>query len=149
MLTSISHIALYVPDLEEAERYYQYLFDMELIGREIEKEDGLGYTLPFDKGWQDVKAAGLALHMVALKKGKFVLALFSGSKSLGQVNVIGLSTNVEDIKSIHAKLSADTKIEVNQPDRLEFIDSYQITWQIAVEPTFRTPGDFANRWIVL
>jgi catechol 2,3-dioxygenase-like lactoylglutathione lyase family enzyme len=147
MLTSISHIALYVPDLMEAERFYQDLFEMELIGREIEKEDGLGYTLPFDKGWEDVKAAGLALHMIALKKGKFVLALFRGSKPLGQVFAIGLSTSEEVITSIHNKLQTDIKIEVYQPDRLEFIDPYQITWQIAVEPTFRTPGDFANRWI--
>jgi catechol 2,3-dioxygenase-like lactoylglutathione lyase family enzyme len=49
MLTSVSHIALFVPDLQEAERFYKDLFDMELIGQEIEKEDGLRYTLPFNK----------------------------------------------------------------------------------------------------
>jgi hypothetical protein len=32
MLTSVSHIALFVPDLQEAERFYQDLFEMELIG---------------------------------------------------------------------------------------------------------------------
>lgn len=149
MSTSVSHIALFVPDLQEAERFYQDLFEMELIGREIEKEDGLGYTLPFDKGWEDVKAAGMVLDMTALKKGKFVLALFRGTKPLGQVFVIGLSTSEEDIKSIHSKLQSDLKVEVFQRDRLEFIDPYQITWQIAVEPTFRTAGDFANRWIAI
>src|SRR5690606_6784116 len=118
-------------------------------GREIEKEEGLGYTLPFDKGWEDVKAAGMELDMTALRKGKFVLALFRGAKPLGQVFVIGLRTSEEDIRSIHNKLQSDIKIEVFQRDGLEFIDPYQITWQIAVEPTFRTPGDFANRWIVI
>lgn len=147
MLTSVSHIALFVPDLQEAERFYQNLFEMELIGREIEKEDGLGYTLPFDKGWEEVKAVGLVLDMTALKKGEFVLALFRGTKPLGQVFAVGLSTSEEDIKSIHDKLQSDIKIEVFQPDRLEFVDPYHITWQIAVEPTFRTAGDFANRWI--
>jgi catechol 2,3-dioxygenase-like lactoylglutathione lyase family enzyme len=149
MLTSVSHIALFVPDLQEAEKFYQDLFGMELIGREIEKEDGLGYTLPFDKGWEDAKAAGIVLDMTALRKGNFILALFKGTKPLGQVFVIGLSTSEEEIKSIHDKLQNDIKIEVFQPDRLEFIDPYQITWQIAVEPTFRTAGDFANRWIVI
>jgi catechol 2,3-dioxygenase-like lactoylglutathione lyase family enzyme len=149
MLTSVSHIALFVPDLQGAERFYQDLFEMELIGREIEKEDGLGYTLPFDKGWDDIKAAGMVLDMTALRKGKFVLALFRGAKPLGQVFVIGLNTSEEDIQSIHNRLQSDIKIEVFQRDRLEFIDPYQITWQIAVEPTFRTPGDFANRWIVI
>ena len=51
MLTYVSHIALFVPDLQKGENYYKALFDMALIGREIEKEDGLGFTLPFDKNW--------------------------------------------------------------------------------------------------
>ena len=147
MLTSVSHIALFVPDLQEAERFYKDLFEMELIGREIEKEDGLGYTLPFDKGWEDAKTAGVVLDMTALRKGNFVLALFRGTKPPGQVFVIGLSTSKKDIQAIHARLQTDIKIEVFQPDRLEFIDPYHITWQIAVEPTFRTAGDFADRWI--
>jgi len=120
---------------------------MELIGREIEKEDSLGYTLPFDKGWEDAKTAGVVLDMTALRKGDFVLALFRGKKPPGQVFVIGLSTSKKDIQAIHARLQTDIKIEVFQPDRLEFIDPYHITWQIAVDPTFRTAGDFANRWI--
>ena len=45
MNSSIRHIALFVPDLREAERYYQSIFDMELIGREAELADGLWYTL--------------------------------------------------------------------------------------------------------
>ncbi len=147
MSSLLGHIAIFVPDLQEAERFYQDLFEMELIGREIEKEDGLGYTLPFDKGWEDVKAAGLVLDMTALKKGKFVLALFRGIKPPGQVFAIGLSASKKDIQAIHARLQTDIKIEVFQPDRLEFIDPYHITWQIAVDPTFRTAGDFANRWI--
>jgi hypothetical protein len=122
---------------------------MELIGREIEMEDGLRYTLPFNKEWEDVKAAGLVLDMTALKKTGFVLALFRGTKPPGQVFAVGLSTSRKDIKAIHDKLQTDIKIEVFQPDRLEFIDPYHITWQIAVKPTFRTSGDFANRWIII
>jgi len=147
MLNSVSHIAVFVPDLQEAERFYKDLFEMELIGREIEKEDGLGYTLPFNKGWEDVKTAGVVLDMTALRKGDFVLALFRGTKPLGQVFAIGLSTGIKDIEAIHDRLQTDIEIEVYQPDRLEFIDPYCITWQIAVEPTFRTAGDFANRWM--
>jgi catechol 2,3-dioxygenase-like lactoylglutathione lyase family enzyme len=149
MLTSVSHIALFVPDLQEAERFYKDLFDMELIGREMEREDGLGYTLPFDKGWEDVKAADMVLDMTALRKGNFVLALFRGTKLPGQVYVIGLSTSKKEIKAIHDRLHMDTKLMGYQPGILEFIDPYSITWQIGVKPTFRTAGDFANRWIII
>ncbi|MBM3180651.1 MAG: VOC family protein [Chloroflexi bacterium] len=149
MTSSVSHIALFVPNLQEAERFYKDLFEMELIGREIEKEGGLWYTLPFDKGWEDAKAAGMDLGMSALRKGKFVMALFKGVHPPGQVFAIGLSATEDDIKAIHERLSPDIKIEEFQPDRLEFLDPYHITWQIAVEPTFRTAGDFANRWLVI
>ena len=74
MANSVRHIALVVPDLREAEEYYQSLFGMELIGREAELEDGLSYTLSFDKGWDDAQAAGIELGMVALRKGEIVLA---------------------------------------------------------------------------
>ncbi|KAA0260775.1 MAG: hypothetical protein EDM79_18595 [Chloroflexi bacterium] len=60
-----------------------------------------------------------------------------------------ISSSEEDIKSIHNRLQSDLKVEIFQRDRFEFIDLYQITWQIAVEPTFRTAGDFANRWIAI
>jgi catechol 2,3-dioxygenase-like lactoylglutathione lyase family enzyme len=149
MVNSVSHIALFVPDLQEAENFYMDLFDMELIGREIEKEDGLWYTLPFNKGWKDAKADGIDLDMTALRKGKFVLALFRGTNPPGQVYAIGLSATKEEITVIHEKLSPEIKIEEFQPDRLEFIDPYRITWQIAVAPVFRTSGDFTDRWIII
>ena len=149
MLTYVSHVALFVPDLQEAEKFYKDLFDMDLIGREIEKEDGLGYTLPFDKGWEDVKIAGMELTMLALRKGNFVLALFNKEEPLGQVYVIGLGTSEEDINSIHSRIQSDITILEFHQGFLEFIDPYQITWQIGVNPVFRTSGDFADRWINL
>ena len=149
MIEAVNHIALFVPDLQEAEQFYQSLFDMELIGREIEKENGLWYTLPFDKGWEDVKASGIEPGMTALRNGGLVLALFRGDKELGQVFAIGLNGTTEDIKTIHAKLTPDIQIDVYQPDRIEFVDPYHITWQIAVDPIFDTAGHFANRWLVL
>jgi hypothetical protein len=68
--------------------------------------------LPFDKGWEDVNTAGLVLDMTALKKGKFVLALFRGIKPPGQVFAIGLSASKKDIKAIRDRLQPDIKIEV-------------------------------------
>jgi len=149
MAISVSHIALFVPHLQEAEKFYMDLFNMELIGREIEKENDLWFTLPFNKGWEDAKAAGIDLDMTALRKGDFVLALFRGPNPSGQVYVIGLNATKEDIQAIHNKLSPAIEIAEFQTDRLEFIDPYCITWQIAVEPVFCTAGDFANRWIII
>ncbi len=150
MISSVRHIAVVVPDLRAAERYYQTVFDMELIGREAELADGLGYTLPFDKGWDEAEAAGIEPGMLALRKDKFVLALFRGDAPPGQIYVIGLAMPTEEIARVRARLPEAAQVSEDAPDRLEFRDPYQIMWQISVPgDVFRTAGDFANRWLKL
>jgi catechol 2,3-dioxygenase-like lactoylglutathione lyase family enzyme len=150
MNCSVRHIALFVPDLRTAEHYYQSIFDMELIGREAELADGLWYTLPFDKGWDEADAAGIKLDMLALRKDEFGLALFRGDAPPGQVNVIGLRMPMEEIDRVRARLPGDTQVLEDEPDYLEFRDPYQITWQIMLpESKFSTAGDIANRWLKL
>ena len=148
MASSVRHIALVVPNLREAEAYYQSLFGMELIGREAELEDGLWYTLPFDKGWDDAQAAGIKLGMLALRKSEIVLALFAGDAPQGQVFVIGLAMSPEEINGIRSRLPSNTELEMDEPDGLEFRDPFKIIWQISVPGSeFRTAGDFAGRWL--
>ena len=150
MISSLRHIAVFVPNLRSAERYYQSVFDMELIGREAELSDGLWYTLPFDKGWDEAEAAGIKLDMLALRKEEFGLALFRGDAPPGQVNVIGLKMPMEEIAAVRARLPEGTPVSEDAPDSLEFRDPYQITWQILLpESKFSTSGDIANRWLKL
>jgi catechol 2,3-dioxygenase-like lactoylglutathione lyase family enzyme len=150
MSTHVKHIALVVPDLRKAESYYQSVFDMQLIGREAARADGLWATLPFDKGWDDAEAAEIELRMVALRKDEFVLALFRGEAPPGQVYVIGLAMLAEEIAGVRARLPEDTRASDGPPDHLEFRDPHHITWQISVPGTaFRTAGDWANRWLEL
>ncbi|MBI5290303.1 MAG: hypothetical protein HY872_00310 [Chloroflexi bacterium] len=141
---------MFVPDLRAAERYYQTVFDMELIGREAELADGLWYTLPFDKGWGEAEAAGIELGMLALRKDEFVLALFRGDAPPGQIYVIGLAMPTEEMARVRARLPEEAQVSEDAPDRLEFRGPYQIMWQISVPgDVFRTAGDFANRWLKL
>jgi catechol 2,3-dioxygenase-like lactoylglutathione lyase family enzyme len=150
MNSSIRHIALFVPDLRTAERYYQSIFDMQLIGREAELADRLWYTLPFDKGWDEADAAGIKLDMLALRKDEVGLALFRGDAPAGQVNVIGLRMPLEEIARVRARLPGDTQVLEDKPDYLEFRDPYMITWQIMFPGSkFSTAGVFANRWLKL
>ncbi len=150
MNTLVRHIALVVADLQAAERYYQSVFDMELIGRETEHSDGLWYTLPFDKGWDEAEATGIELDMVALRKDRFVLALFKGNEPPGQVPVVGLTMSTEDIAQVRARLPKDAETSDMSPESLEFRDHYQITWQISAPGNaFRTSGEIADRWLEL
>jgi len=150
MDTTVRHIALVVPDLRAAEVYYRSVFDMELIGREAELEDGQWYTLPFDKDWDDARTAGIDLDMVALRKGGFVLALFGGDAPPGQVYVIGLRMPPEEMAGVRARLAEHGQASQGSPENLEFSDPYQIIWQISVPGSeFDTSGVLANRWIKL
>jgi catechol 2,3-dioxygenase-like lactoylglutathione lyase family enzyme len=150
MANSLRHIAFFVPDLQAAEEYYRSLFGMQLIGREAPLEDGQWYTLPFDKGWDDARAAGIELGMVALRKGGIVLALFPGVAAPGQIFAIGLTLSPEEIAGIRSRLLADAQVGGDEPGGLEFRDPYLITWQLSVPGDgFRTAGDFAGRWLEL
>jgi len=150
MMVSVRHIALMVPDLQAAEQYYQTIFEMELIGREALLKDDLWYTLPFDKSWEDAKAAAIDLGMSALRKGSFVLALFQSEGVGRQIYVLGLAMPAEQIARVRARLPEDAEIMEAGPTHLEFRDPYQIIWQISTPGgEFRTSGDFADRWLLL
>jgi len=150
MNIAFRHIALYVPNLRAAEEYYQTLLGMELIGREAELEDGNWYSLPLDKGWDEAENAGIQLGMTALRKGDIVLALFEGQVQPGQVFAIGLTLPIEEIAEIRKRLSNDTELVNDKPEKLVFRDPYQIMWQISVPgDEFKTTGDISGRWIDL
>ena len=149
-MINIRHIAIFVPDLQAAEAYYRSLFEMELIGREAQLDDGWWYTLPFDKSWEDAAAAGVELGMVALRNGAFTLALFQGDAPRGQLFAIGLALSEEDIARVRTRLPDDAERLEDSTITLTFRDRYRIMWQLSI-PTneFRTAGDFAGRWLHL
>jgi catechol 2,3-dioxygenase-like lactoylglutathione lyase family enzyme len=150
MNTFMKHIALFVPDLQLAERYYQTVFDMELVGREAELADGLWYTLPFDKGWDDAVGVGIQLGMVALRKDEFVLALFRGDAPQGQVFAIGITMPAEEIARVRTQLPRETVLCEGESDFIEFRDIYGISWQVSNQGSdFRTAGTYADRWLQL
>ena len=148
MKSYVRHIALVVPDLREAESYYQSLFQMELIGREAEMEDGLWYTLPRDKGWEDAEAGGIDLDMLALRKGDIVLALFQGSNPLGQVFAIGLAMPREQVDEVRKQVSPEVDVTRDREGHFHFRDRYGILWQL-VPPRdeFLMNGEVSGRWL--
>lgn len=120
MVSEIRHIAINVSDLNAAEGYYQQLFNMELIGREAELGDGLWYTLPTDKGWEDAQAAGIELGMVALKRGALVLALFPGNPQPGQLYIVGLNMDLKEIAEVRERMLEDADVKEEDPESLTF-----------------------------
>lgn len=147
---SVRHLALVVPDLRAAERFYQKVFGMDLIGREAVLGDGLWYTLPLARQWEEADAAGIDLGMVALRKDRLVLALFGGDAPPGQIYAIGLTMPAASIADVRDRLPDGTRVSASSPNHLEFRDPYGIAWQISIPGSeFRTTGDWSGRWIQL
>ena len=148
MAATVRHIALFVPDLREAEQYYQRLFGMDLIGREAHLEDNLWYTLPPDKTWEDAEAAGIELNMLALRRGSLVLALFPGNPQPGQIYMVGLNMPLREISRIRKRLPSDAELWEDRPKSLTFRDRYAIIWQIYGSGIdFRSSGETHGRWL--
>jgi catechol 2,3-dioxygenase-like lactoylglutathione lyase family enzyme len=147
-----AHVAITVPRLEEAEAYYGRLFQMDLITREATTSDG-DAQLPLDKGWADARRAGIELYMVALRRGKFVLALFdesspavSGSNP-GRVRplIIGLLMSADEIARVRTELREDEPWDGSG----EFKDRYGIIWQLTATDRFLGAGERSGRWLAV
>ena len=148
MDTYVRHIALVVPDLPEAEAYYQSLFQMALIGREAEQEDGEWYTLPHDKSWDDAEAAGIKIDMLALRKGGIVLALFQGPDISGQVYAIGLAMPRERVDEVRKQVPPGAEVTRDRDGYFNFRDRYGILWQLMPPgDEFLMNGDVSGRWL--
>ena len=149
------HVAVTVPDLEQAESYYTALFDMRLITREAPGPQG-GRQLPMHKTWADARAAGVELYMVALQRGDIVLVLFDEASS--RVNraggphrplIIGLNMSTEEIAAVRGRLGDAEEWEPDRQaaDRCLFNDRYGISWQLDTRAQFVGNGEGRGWWL--
>lgn len=148
-MITISHLALFVPDLREAETFYQHVFGMRLLMREAEQDDSLWYTLPPDKGWDDAEAAGIQLDMIALRRDAFVLALFQGKPvPKDTVLEIGISMPANEIAAIRDRLPDTVELVNHEYGDLMFDDPFGYRWHLWLEgKVFRSNGESSGRWL--
>lgn len=150
MAATLEFLALFVPDLKQAETYYRDLFEMEVITRETPQRDGNWYALPPDKDWSDTEQAGIKLLMLALRRDDFVLALFQGKPNVGQIFAVGLSMGAEELETIRERVPANAIVQYEAGQMLHFRDKYKCVWQIYTTPyRFQGTGETTGRWLEL
>jgi catechol 2,3-dioxygenase-like lactoylglutathione lyase family enzyme len=142
----VKYVALYVPDLERAEAFYTRAFAMEFLFRESER-DGEWWTLPAGKGWSEARAAGVEVHMVALRRDELVLALFAGAPARGSVHEISFGFAVDVVDRLGSNVDGVTILERSH-GFVRFDDPFGFRW-VAQDPgaSFRSSGDIAGRWL--
>ena len=97
---AVTHIALMVSLLRQAEEFYRTLFALEVAFREVETAAGW-YILPSDAGWDDAQAAGISLGLCSLHRDAFTLALEAGASSGGgRLSHLGVQVDSEDLSRL-------------------------------------------------
>jgi catechol 2,3-dioxygenase-like lactoylglutathione lyase family enzyme len=142
------YIAVHVPDLRAAESFYCEAFAMDPLFRESEREDGAWHTLRPNLDWDDVHARGLVVHMVALRRDAFVLALFHGEPAPGTVFELCVGLSHEEVGSVAERLPPTATVIESRPDSLRFEDPFGFRWAVQRDDApFRSSGEIAGRWI--
>jgi len=144
------HFAIHVPDLRAAEAYFCSLFDLAVMFREAPVFDGGRVDwvqLRPGTGWAEAEKAGVEVGMVALGSDDFVLVLFPGQPSPGQVFAVGVVMTEELIAGVRSRLTSDDQVLSSEPGWLDFVDRYQLHWQLSSSPGFVGSGETADRWL--
>jgi catechol 2,3-dioxygenase-like lactoylglutathione lyase family enzyme len=151
---AVTHIALIVSPLRQAEEFYQTLFALEVAFREAETAAGW-YTLPSDAGWDDAQAAGITLSLCSLHRDAFTLALEAGSNSGGgRLSHIGVQVDAQELSRLRV-VASTLGCQVVQDGQaiLVFDDPYGVRWEMTTssydDPRRLSTGARMGRWLTI
>jgi catechol 2,3-dioxygenase-like lactoylglutathione lyase family enzyme len=145
----VTHIALNVRSVREAERFYVELLDMEVLFRESELEDGWA-TLPAEALWEDIEASGVEVGLSSLRAGGLRIALEPGDPWPGLLNHVGLHVDEDALAAIRSRLDAlGCTVVAEREGRLTFDDRYGVRWECATTEKLRSTGEACGRWVEL
>jgi catechol 2,3-dioxygenase-like lactoylglutathione lyase family enzyme len=152
---AITHVALRVATLREAEGFYCALFGLAVAFRETKTVDGWR-TLPCDKTWDDATPAGVVPGLSLLYRDQFVLALSADSDATpgGRLDHLGVLVPADDLTGLRTHAPRlGCEIVVDQPSVLVFDDPLEVRWELTTTPYVHPPTQSAGarhgRWLAL
>jgi hypothetical protein len=151
---AVTHIALTITPLRQAEAFYQTLFALEVAFREAETPAGW-YTLPPDAGWDDAEAAEITLGLCSLHRDAFTLALEEGAgRGGGRLSHIGVQVDAEDLARLRTVApTLGCQIVQDAQAILVFDDPYDVRWEMTTitydDPRRLSTGARLGRWLTL
>lgn len=154
-LYAVTHIALRVLKLQDAEAFYGTLFDLAVAWREAETVDGWR-TLPPDTSWSDAEAAHIHLGLVMLYRPGFALALEAVDEvaMLGQLSHIGLHVDSHELARLrqHA-IHLGCRIVHDHATTVVFDDPFGVRWEPTTidytAPRQYSTGARTGQWLML
>lgn len=152
---SVTHSALRVFPLREAESYYCGLFGLAVAFREAKIGD-TWRSLPEDSNWDDAEAAGISLTLVMLYRDRFNLALEAKPdvEPGGRLSHLGLRVGADEINRIRlAAPNCGCRVLLDRPAIVIFEDRYDVRWEVTTEsfddPRQQSNGATHGHWLDL
>lgn len=144
----VSHVALNVTDLRQAEAYYAVLLGLDVAFREAPTEAGWA-TLPAGAGWGDAERVGVSLEMVALGGDGFALALeradsVSTGSALSHVGLLVDEADLQRWRGVAPELGCD--VLTDRAELLVVRDRYGVQWELSATG-MASSGERAGRWL--
>jgi hypothetical protein len=149
---AVTHIALVVTPLRQAEEFFQALFALDVAFREAETADGW-YTLPPQASWDDAEAAGIQLGLCSLHRDAFTLALEAGPGTAGgRLSHIGVQVDAPDLERLRVQAPAlGCQLAMERPTLLVFDDPYRVRWEVTTtfyeDPSRLSTGARLGHWL--
>lgn len=131
MIRAISHVALRVADVEEAEAYYAGLFALKVAFRDLQA-DGKQRSLRPGVTWAQAKAKGYSPQLTALGREGFFLALEQADEpGTGQLDHLGLDVDAGELDAVADRLVAhECRLLARRADLLLLVDRYGLRWEL-------------------
>jgi catechol 2,3-dioxygenase-like lactoylglutathione lyase family enzyme len=147
---SVTHVALRVPDLRQAEDFYIALFGLQVAFREANVADGWR-SLPEGAGWEDAQAAGVSLDLSVLHRDALGLALEraeEGAVAGGRLSHVGLEATEVELKRLgQAAPGLGCQIVQQRQGLLVLDDPYGVRWELTTAYELRSTGAATGRWL--
>lgn len=151
----VTHIALRVVKLQDAEAFYCTLFDLTVAWREADTVDGWK-TLPLDKLWSDAEAAHIHLGLVMLYRPGFALALEAVDEVAvpGQLSHIGLQVDSTELDRLRDQaVRVGCRIVHDHATTVVFDDPFGVRWEPTTidytDPRQYSTGARTGQWLTV
>jgi catechol 2,3-dioxygenase-like lactoylglutathione lyase family enzyme len=147
---SVTHVALRVTDLRQAEDFYSVLFDLQVASRQAEVADGWR-TLPEGAGWQEAQAAGISLDLSVLHRDALRLALERAEDGVvagGRLGHLGLEVTEAELERLRqAAPRLGCQVVQERRGLLVLDDPFGVRWELTTAYELRNPGVVTGRWL--
>jgi catechol 2,3-dioxygenase-like lactoylglutathione lyase family enzyme len=130
LYVAVTHVALQVSDLREAERYYTELLDLEVAWRDSDGKASLFAT------WDEIDAAGAVPVVVMVYRDNLRIALAEPETEAytqtGRIGHFGLQVSPEQLKTVRERARRlGLRVTGERDDELfVFTDAYGVQWEL-------------------